>query len=116
MSTEALKLPTLAGWTEMFAVFEGNLDQWLPQAVELESGPTPQCAEPTQLRRFEERLKRLQTYLDRAEDDAEQAMAPLTTEIQALRQWLDELNMARAKLMERTVPEVREKVPETDSA
>jgi hypothetical protein len=106
MSTEALKSRTLAGWTEMFAVFERNLDQWLAQTVELESGPPPQRAEPMSLRMFEERLKRLQTYLDRAEDTAEQAMAPLTMEIQSLRQWLDALSMARAKLVERTVSEV----------
>jgi hypothetical protein len=51
---------------------------------------------------FHERLKRLQGYLDRAERDAEQALAPLTTEIQAQRQWHEALNMARAKLVERT--------------
>jgi hypothetical protein len=106
MSMEALQSRTLAGWTEMFAVFERNLDQWLAQAVELESRPAPQPAEPIPLRMFEERLKRLQTYLDRAEDNAEQAMAPLTEEIQSLRQWLDELNMARAKLVEHTVSEI----------
>ncbi|HEY7428947.1 MAG TPA: hypothetical protein VH682_32250 [Gemmataceae bacterium] len=116
MSTEALKPRTLIDWTEMFAVFERNLDQWLTQTVESPSEPPTQREDPVPLRMFEERLKHLQTYLDRAEVNAEQAMAPLTTEIQALRQWLDALNMARAKLVERTVSEVREKVPETASA
>jgi hypothetical protein len=106
MSTEALKPRTLAGWTEMFAVFEHNLDQWLAQAVELEVQPAPQRTEPIPLRTLEERLLRLQTYLDQIEENAEQVLAPLTTEIQALRQWLDALNMARTKLVECTVPRV----------
>lgn len=103
MSTETLKSPTLAGWPELFAAFERNLDRWLAQTVELEPEPDPRHAEPIPLRTFEERLKRLQTYLDWAEENAEQALAPLTTEIQSLRQWLEELNVARAQLVERTV-------------
>lgn len=103
MSTETLKPHTLIGWTEMFAAFEHNLDQWLAQVVEPQAEPPPQRADPASLQLFEERLKRLQSYLDRAEDNAEQAMTPLTAEIQALRQWLDELNVARTKLVERTV-------------
>jgi hypothetical protein len=91
-----------ADWLEMFAAFEHNLDQWLAQAVELKPEPAPQHTEPIPLRISEERLKRLQTYLDRAEGNAEQALAPLTVEIQSLRQWLETLNAARAKLVERT--------------
>ncbi len=88
---------------EPFAAFERNLKEWLARAVEPPSQPAPRPTEPILLRMFEERLKRLQTYLDKAERDAEQALHPLTSDIQALRQWLDALSMARAKLVERTV-------------
>jgi len=88
-------------WTELFAVFEQSLNEWLAGAVGPPSEPTPHQTEPAVLRQFEERLKRLQTYLDKAEHDAEQALAPLTRDVQALQQWLDELNTARTKLTER---------------
>jgi len=94
MSTEGI---------EAFAAFERNLNEWLARAVEPPAEPAPRKTEPVLLRMFEERLKRLQTYLDKAERDAEQALAPLTSDIQVLRQWLDALSMARAKLVERTV-------------
>jgi hypothetical protein len=97
MSTEGMK---------PFADFERNLKEWLTRAVEPPSEPAPRQTEPILLRLFEERLKRLQTYLDKAERDAEQALAPLTSDIQTLRQWLDALSMARAKLVERTVQRV----------
>jgi hypothetical protein len=97
MSTEICQAQTLAGWTEMFAGFERNLDQWLARLAELEPEPAPPDAESIALQGFEERLKRLQTYLDRAEANAEQALAPLTTEIQSLRQWLETLNAARPR-------------------
>ena len=89
--------------TESFAVFENNLRQWLARTVETPSEPAPRKTEPILQRMFEERLKRLQTYLDNAERDADQALEPLTNDIQTLRQWLDALSMARAKLVERTV-------------
>jgi hypothetical protein len=102
MSTDTPKARALTGWSETFAAFERNLNEWLARAVEVPSEPAPPSVPmPAQL--FEERLQRLQAYLDRAERNAEQALAPLTSEIQALRQWLEALNMARAKLVERTV-------------
>ena len=93
--------------TEPFAVFEQNLVEWLARAVEPPAEPVPRPTEPALLRMFEERLKRLQTYLDKAERDAEQALTPLTNDSQTLRQWLDALSMARARLVERTVGRVR---------
>jgi hypothetical protein len=93
-------------WTEPFAIFEQKLSEWLAHAVEPPSQPPPRQTEPAFLRMFEERLKRLQTYLDKADRDAEQALSPLTTDIQELRQWLDALSTARANLVERTVRSV----------
>jgi hypothetical protein len=89
--------------SELFVAFEQNLSQWLARAVEPPSESPPQRTQPAFSRMFEERLKRLQTYLDQAEHDAEQALALLTAEITALRQWLDALSAARARLVERTV-------------
>jgi hypothetical protein len=94
MSTEGI---------EAFTAFERNLNQWLSRAVEPPAELESRKTEPVLLRMFEERLKRLQTYLDKAERDAEQALLPLTSDIQLLRQWLDALSAARAKLVERTV-------------
>lgn len=88
---------------EPFAVFEQNLNQWLSRAVEPPSQPPPGQTEPALLRLFEERLSRLQNYLDIAEQDAEQARTPLMAEIQAIGLWLDALSAARGKLVERTV-------------
>lgn len=88
---------------ELFVAFEQNLSQWLARAVEPPTEPPLAQAEPAPLRLFEERLKRLQSYLDKAEHDAEKALVPLTTDIQALGQWLDALSVARGKLVERTV-------------
>ncbi|MGH7172628.1 MAG: hypothetical protein ACRELF_01455 [Gemmataceae bacterium] len=89
--------------TQAFAAFERNLSEWLARAVESLAEASPRKTEPVLLRMLEDRLKRLQTYLDKAERDAEQALAPLTSDIQILRQWLDALSMARATLVERTV-------------
>lgn len=86
-----------AEWTELFAVFEQSLNEWLARAVEPPSTPGPLPTEPAVLRQFEERLARLQTYLDKAEHDAEQALAPLTTDIEVLQQWLDALKTVQAK-------------------
>ncbi len=105
MSTESREPRTPAAWMEMFAAFENNLDQWLARLVELEAEPAPQHTEPMALQGFEQRLERLQGYLDQAEANAEQTLEPLTTEIQSLRQWLEMLNAARIKLAERTVSE-----------
>jgi hypothetical protein len=89
-----------AEWTELFAVFEQSLNEWLARAVEPPSAPPPHPTEPGVLHQFEERLKRLQAYLDKAEQDAEQALAPLTTDIQALQQWLGALKMVQSRLVE----------------
>lgn len=91
---------------EPFAAFERNLNEWLTVAVEPLAEPPPRPTEPILLRLFEERLKRLQSHLDKAERDAEFALGPLTDDIQTLRQWLDALGAARAKLVERTVRRV----------
>jgi 16S rRNA U1498 N3-methylase RsmE len=99
-------------WAELFTVFEQSLKEWLTRAVGPPSGPAPHPTEPAALRLFEERLKRLQTYLDKAEQDAEQAVAPLSTDIEALQQWLAALNTARAKLVQcgaRSVSEIGNK-------
>ena len=92
-----------AEWTELFTVFEQSLKEWLARAVEPSSAPPVPSTEPIILHQFEERLKRLQAYLDKAEHDAEQALAPLTTDIQPLQQWLDALRTVRGKLPELTV-------------
>ncbi len=88
--------------TDPFAVFEQNLSQWLARAVEPPAQPPPRPAEPALLRMFEERLRQLQAYLDKAEKDAEKALVPLTTDIQAIERWLEALSAARGKLTERT--------------
>jgi hypothetical protein len=102
MSTDTPQPRTKAGWIEWFAACERDLEHWLARVAECSAEPPPAREEPIALQMFHERLKRLQGYLDQAERDAEQALAPLTTEIQAQRQWLETLNMARAKLVERT--------------
>ncbi|HEY7330116.1 MAG TPA: hypothetical protein VH592_20940 [Gemmataceae bacterium] len=88
-------------WTELFAVFEQSLTEWLARAAEPPSEPTPCQTEAAVLNQFGERLKRLQSYLDKAEHDAEHALMPLTTDIQALAQWLEKLSAVRTKLAER---------------
>jgi hypothetical protein len=90
------------GWAEVLASLENTLNHWLERSVEPppESAPSPAAAMP--LRLFEERLDRLQASLDRAEGNAEQALSPLTAEIETLRQWLAALNNVRANLEERT--------------
>ena len=91
--------------TEAFADFERNLRQWLARSEQLLVEPAPLPTEPVLLGLFEQQQKSLQSYLDQAERDVEQALSPLTAEIQALQQWLDELNKARSKLAEcTTVP------------
>ena len=85
-----------AEWTELFATFEQSLNEWLARAAEPPPLPSPPPAEPIILHQFEERLKRLQAHLDKAEYDAEQALAPLTTDIQDLQRWLDALKKVRS--------------------
>lgn len=92
-------------WTELFADFERNLNEWLTRAGELPSQSPPPPTEPSVPRLFEERMERLQTHLDKAERIAQQAMIPLTTDIQAIHEWLDELTAARTKSTERTTKE-----------
>lgn len=89
-----------------FADFEQSLNEWLARAIEPPSELTPQPTEPVLLRMVEDRLRRLQTYLDEAERDAEQALTPLAGDIQMLQKWLEALCMARARLLERTVRRV----------
>ncbi len=84
-----------AEWTELFTTFEQSLNEWLARAAEPSSSPPPPPTEPIILHQFEERLKRLQAYLDKAEHDAEQALAPLTTDIKDLQLWLDTLKKVR---------------------
>jgi cob(I)alamin adenosyltransferase len=96
-------------WTQLFTDFEQTLNQWLARTTEPPPLPDSPPAEPAILRLFEERLMRLQTYLDKTEHDAEQALAPLTIEIQALQQWLDALHTARNKRRESTAPCASEK-------
>lgn len=91
---------------EPFVAFEQSLKEWLARAVELPSEPASRPTEPVLFRIIDERLKRLQEYLDKAERDAEQALTPPTNDIQTLRQWLDALSKARARLVERTVRRV----------
>jgi hypothetical protein len=88
---------------EPFAAFEHHLSQWLGRAEEPPSEPVPRQVEPLLARTLEERLQQLHSYLDRAERDAEQAVAPISADIQSLRQWLDALSMARGRLAQRTV-------------
>jgi 16S rRNA U1498 N3-methylase RsmE len=88
-------------WTELFAVFEQSLNQWLARAEEPPPASTQRQIEPAVLRKLEQRLERLQTYLDKAERDAEQALVPLTKDIEALQQWLDTLTAFRAKVTQR---------------
>jgi hypothetical protein len=90
--------------TQLFAAFERDLEEWLTRTVEIPAEPPPRPTEPVLLRLFEERLKRLQAYLDKAERDAEQVLEPLSADIQELRQWLDALGAARASAVECTVP------------
>jgi hypothetical protein len=89
-------------WTELFDAFEQSLNEWLSRAVEPPSVPAPHQTEPAVLHQFEERLQRLQTYLDTAEHDAEQALAPLTSDIQSFQQWQQAMKTARARLVERS--------------
>ena len=87
---------------QSYAAFEQNLRAWLNRAVEPPPEPTERPSEPILLRMFEERLKRLQDYLDQSESQAEQALAPLDDDMNVLRQWLDKLNATRAKVIECT--------------
>ena len=100
MSTDAPTTRAVTAWSEVFATLEHSLDRWLACAVEMP--PQPDLPAPLPLRTFEERLERLQVYLDTAEQNAEQALAPHSTEIETLNQWLRTLNAARGNLAERT--------------
>ena len=102
MSTQTSQSRAFTGWSEVLATLEDTLRHWLTRAVEPAPEPAPQPSAPVPLQLFEERLERLQTYLDRAERNAGQALAPLTAEIEALRQWLNTLKAARGSLVERT--------------
>ncbi|MHB1422745.1 MAG: hypothetical protein ACYC3I_06020 [Gemmataceae bacterium] len=90
--------------TEAFADFERDLRQWLARSEQTLVEPVPLQTAPVLSGMFAEHLKRLQTYLDKAERDVEQVATPLTDDIQALRQWLDALSMARTKVTDCTVP------------
>lgn len=102
MTTESPQSSPITGWTDVLASLEQTLNHWLAHAIEPPLTPAPQAPSPLPMQSFEERLQRLQTFLDRAEQNAESALAPLTTEIDAMRQWLQTLSAARGKLVERT--------------
>ena len=102
MPTEHPRTRALADWAERFAAFEHNLGQWLDRAGESSPEPAVQTVSPMPAQLFEQRLERLQIYLDQAEQNAEQALAPLTDEIEAFKQWLLALNSTRGNLVERT--------------
>jgi hypothetical protein len=101
MSADTPPTRAFTGWIEVLATLEHTLDHWLARAVEaaaVEAVPPADLARP--LHTFQERLSRLQAYLDQAEGDADRACAPLTAEIEALGQWQEALNAARRHLAE----------------
>ena len=102
MSTTSQEAHPFTGWADVLASLENTLNHWLARAVEPPPVPAPSPAAALPLRQFEERLDRLQASLDRAEGNAEQALSPLTAEIETLREWLATLNRVRANLEERT--------------
>ncbi len=102
MSATTHESRPFTGWAEVLASLENTLNHWLEHSVEPAPEPTPAPAAVMPLQLFEERLDRLQASLDRAEGNAEQALAPLTTEIETMRQWLDTLNNVRANVEKRT--------------
>jgi hypothetical protein len=102
MSTQTPPPRTFTGWADVLASLENTLNHWLARSVEPPPEPAPPPTAATPLRLFEERLDRLQASLDRAERNSEQALAPITAEIEALRQWLGTLSTVRANLEEHT--------------
>jgi hypothetical protein len=88
---------------ESFAQLERNLQAWLERATLPSSQPQSRPTEPILLRMFEERLKRLQAYVEEAESRAEHVLAPLGDEIAALGAWGEKLHRTRAKVVECTV-------------
>jgi hypothetical protein len=101
MSTTPHESRPFTGWAEVLASLENTLNHWLEHSVEPPPEPVPSPAAAMPLQLFEERLDRLQASLDRAEKNAEQALSPLTAEIETLRQWVATLNDVRANLEER---------------
>jgi hypothetical protein len=102
MSMSTPQNHTFTGWADVLASLENTLNHWLDRSTEPPPEPVPPQATDMPLQLFEERLDRLQASLDRAERNAEQALSPLTAEIEALQQWLANLNNVRAHLEERT--------------
>jgi hypothetical protein len=102
MSTQTPQTRTLTGWSEVLAILERTLSHWLAHADVPAEEPPPQPGVPLPLQEFEKRLDRLQAYLDRAEQSAEQALGPLTVEIETLKRWLETVNTARGNLLART--------------
>lgn len=102
MSTETPQTSPFTGWAEVLASLEQTLNHWLSHAVEPPPTPPPHPPSPLPLQSFEERLHRLQAFLDHAEQQAEEAILPLTAEIESVRQWLQSLIAARGNLVERT--------------
>ncbi len=89
---------------ELFDLMEARLNDWLARAVEPPIAPPPEWTDPAAIKTFEERLQRLQSYLDRAEREAEQAFALLENEIHTTRSWLEAFGNARNQLSECTAP------------
>ncbi len=85
---------------ELFDLMEHHLNDWLARAVEPPIVPPPEWTDPAAIKTFEERLLRLQGYLDRAEREAEQAFAMLESEIHTTRSWLEAFGNARNQLNE----------------
>jgi hypothetical protein len=102
MSVTTHESRQFTGWAEVLASLENTLNHWLARSDEPPTDPVPSPAAAMPLQLFEERLDRLQASLDRAEKNAEQALSPLTAEIETLRQWVTTLDNVRVSLEERT--------------
>jgi hypothetical protein len=107
MSADISQPRALTGQAEVLATLERTLEHWLARAVEpaaIEAVTPADLARPLQT--FEERLARLQAFLDQAGGDADRACAPLTAELEAMQHWFAALETARQHLAERTTAEV----------
>jgi hypothetical protein len=107
MALETPRARASAGWAEVLSTLENILDRWLAHAVELApAGHGAQIDLTRLMQSFEERLGRLQVYLDRAEDGVRSADAALAAEIEALGRWQEMLGAARRTLAGRGAGEV----------
>jgi hypothetical protein len=102
MSADAAQSHAFTDWTAMLAILENELGPWLVCAVEPPAEPEPPVTSALPFEIFEQQFERLQAYLSQAEQSAEQALAPLTAQVEAFERWLQSLNETRGKLVERT--------------